>query len=168
MACSVHNYREHDVWIDTESFCMPVMREKPFIIKTKPTNDNQQVSNPQVSAYWIPIGERYQFKSPELVGAGVASLANTNGILFGYLAADATDGPRGEAYLRVADQQEQIDQTSIGNTSVHWNRNADKWIAYNSITRVVCKGQWFKPVVVSISGSISSSFHWMPIVPSLK
>jgi hypothetical protein len=155
---AVHHWPSGHVYIPVQSFCMPVVKSNAFRVRLEPS-----CGRPYADAYWIPVDGPFKFRQSEARSTNNVYQADTNGIVFGYIYGSGY-GPRGKVYLRVADDQTQINEGGpAGETMIHdWEPN--RWIKRNSITRAVQKGQFYKAQIQSDNSDVAGVFRWLSIV----
>ncbi|SDF31914.1 MAC/Perforin domain-containing protein [Bradyrhizobium brasilense] len=162
VASSIHWYDHSDTCIAAESFCMPVVKGSDFIVDFVPT-----YGNPLVEAYWIPIGASNKMLPLERREINKINVADTNGILFGYLnAGGGSDSAEGTLSLTVAENEDLKNPVTVTGTNVQYCERYNKFIPCNSVTAVVRKGTSYRAVFKVDAAPVTAVVSWVGIVPA--
>ncbi|NUP05009.1 MAG: hypothetical protein HOW73_02995 [Polyangiaceae bacterium] len=163
-AASGHYYKDHDEWIKYNSFCMPVPAGSAYQVKLVASH-----GSPTATAFWLPIeGDLGLIEAP-ISDNGNVKQAETDGILLGMINAP-DDGDRGSLKVYVADSEEDIEGDNYKKllptmaTSIHWYKDDDRWVPYNSVCVPIPRGMFYRAVTKSTSGTIASRLTWFPLV----
>jgi MAC/Perforin domain-containing protein len=168
-ASSVHLFRDADVFVAVESFCMPVVKGSDFQIDFVPTSNS-----PSVTVYWIPMGPSHRMRPVQFFSPNLGNQAQSNGILTAFLFC-AADRSMGNLDIEVSDSPDFKSTTVITRTTVELYpvsglplplSMSDKYVPYNSASALVRKGTWFRANCATAMGTVTPTVSWVGILPA--
>jgi hypothetical protein len=152
VATSYHWYDHSDVRIHAGSFCMPVPKGNDFKI------DYVQTGGGFKQAFWIPMGRLYRQMGLEPRGTNESYLAETDGMLFGYVAANNATG---SLSVQMAQSEELSNPEILSSGTALYKTDSDKLVPYAAVAAIIPAGQTYRAVC---SEGVSTQLSWVPIV----
>ncbi|MDJ0714625.1 MAG: hypothetical protein QNJ54_10455, partial [Prochloraceae cyanobacterium] len=156
---SQHKYTNHDTWVPTNSFCMPVRKNTKYKVEFTKTS-----SSPIAKAFFVPFSEELVFFN-ELQdrNEGRVYQAQSDGFLVAYIY-EQKNGDRGYVHLySYPDINELTQLGKMASTSIHYYTNHDTYVPYNSAMIPVSKNDYYKAAFTKTAGNPGIKLSWISL-----